>query len=186
MNEFDKSQAAKILACYNVTNKNTDLEKAQGFVLGQLDKSGRHVKTVDGWKSVKTHGHLINDTHQAPIISVPESPIHMPDDQFIVQQPVPFTPSPVIDSGKSLIEIRNEKNKKLCQIEERLDDHNQGLNSIDEDELVFLREKRKILQTVIQGLDKKIKTQKDDEIPEAIGEEVISEDPDAEPVNIAA
>jgi|GEM_PF-2317661 len=42
----------------------SDIEKAKAFMIGQLDKSGKNVKTALGWKPVKTHGHLVQqDTH---------------------------------------------------------------------------------------------------------------------------
>lgn len=39
--------------------ENLDIIKGKAFTIGQLDKSGRNVKTADGWKPVKTHGNLI-------------------------------------------------------------------------------------------------------------------------------
>lgn len=35
------------------------IEKAKAFQIGQTDKSGRNVKTLEGWKPIRTHGHLV-------------------------------------------------------------------------------------------------------------------------------
>ncbi len=44
----------------NKTKPNIDLfEKAKAFLVGQVDKSGKNVKTLDGWKPIKTHSHLV-------------------------------------------------------------------------------------------------------------------------------
>lgn len=53
MNSFEKSQAQKILSMYN--NFENDIEKAKAFPIGSLDKSGKNIKTVNGWVSVKKH-----------------------------------------------------------------------------------------------------------------------------------
>lgn len=59
MNELFKANAAKILACYS--NADDIFEKGKAFAIGQKDKSGKNVKTADGWKPVKTHGHLASE-----------------------------------------------------------------------------------------------------------------------------
>lgn len=40
-------------------------EKAKAFQIGQVDKSGKNVKTADGWKPIKTHSHLIDKQYSA-------------------------------------------------------------------------------------------------------------------------
>ena len=51
------------------------LVKAKAFQIGQLDKAGRYVKTADGWKPVKTHGHLITKKNDS-------QPVYNRDDVF--------------------------------------------------------------------------------------------------------
>lgn len=54
-NQYQKKQSANILKSFGY-----DIEKARGTTtpIGQLDKAGRYIKTAEGWKPVKTHGHL--------------------------------------------------------------------------------------------------------------------------------
>lgn len=59
---LNKARAAQILSLYGITPED-DLEKAKTFQIGQLDKSGKNVKTIDGWKPVKSHSHLVTADH---------------------------------------------------------------------------------------------------------------------------
>lgn len=58
MNDYEKSQSSKILAVYGIDSN--EISKSKGFEIGQVDKSGKHVKTAEGWKPIKTHSHLLN------------------------------------------------------------------------------------------------------------------------------
>jgi len=40
-------------------------EKAKAFQIGMVDKSGKNVKTADGWKPIRTHSHLIDKKYSA-------------------------------------------------------------------------------------------------------------------------
>lgn len=176
MNEFNKQQSAKILAVYGVPTE--DISKGKGFEIGQIDKAGLHVKTAEGWKSIKTHGHLVRHPHPEAGKKIPVEKIISP---IVTETPVEEVIAPVISPTKSLVEIRNDKNRKLSHVEEKLDEHYRGINILEDDELIFLREQRKLLQASIESLDKKIKTQKDDEIAEKPVEQEVTEDVDAEP-----
>ena len=60
MNKENQRISNNILKAYGVIS-NDDIEKARGKAkrIGELDKSGKNVKTADGWKPVKTHGHKV-------------------------------------------------------------------------------------------------------------------------------
>lgn len=180
MNEFQKAQSAKILSVYGLNSD--ELEKAKAFQLGQLDKSGRNVKTTDGWKPITTHGHLVRHPH-------PEAG-KKPKAEKQIEIPVTVVSNPISDEHKqkTLLDIRNEKNRKLKLIEEKLDDHNRGINILEDEELNQLRQNKVILQATIDNLDRKIKNQSDDDIVESISpsEIKLTEDPDEEPEIIQA
>lgn len=73
MNEFQKSQSAKILASYGKDLTNDILEKGKKAELGTVTNYSGHdyVKTAEGWKPVKTHGHLVGKQEQSTSISTP-------------------------------------------------------------------------------------------------------------------
>lgn len=52
-------------------DSNTDLIKGRGKTtpIGQVDKAGRYIKTAEGWKPVKTHGHLFKKEEAATATS---------------------------------------------------------------------------------------------------------------------
>lgn len=59
MNSFEKQQAAKILNCYNT---DSDIEKGRKATpIGQLDKSGKNIKTANGWEPVKKDKNKVED-----------------------------------------------------------------------------------------------------------------------------
>lgn len=61
--EFEKIQSQRILESYGIDVSSAELDDIEkggkSFPIGSLDKAKRHVKTAEGWKPVKTHGHLI-------------------------------------------------------------------------------------------------------------------------------
>lgn len=177
MNELNKSQAAKILSVYGVTPGDI-IEKGKKAAIGETrNYSGyEYVKTAEGWKPLKTHGHVIGAIEEKQIVE----PISVP----VVESTIPT---------KSLIEIRNEKNKKLSLIEEKIDDHYRGISPLEMDELSKLRQDKIILSATIDKIDQKIKNtpaeindEDEDEVSEETPELKITEDPDAEPSVIAA
>jgi hypothetical protein len=58
LHDLNTSQSDNIMKGFS-----DELEKAGKFLIGQLDKSGKNVKTADGWKPVKSHGHLTTHNH---------------------------------------------------------------------------------------------------------------------------
>lgn len=66
--EFTKlpQQGNNILKSFEV-----DLEKGKSFMIGQKDKSGKNVKTADGWKPVSSRGHLVTHNHDGSSKSSP-------------------------------------------------------------------------------------------------------------------
>lgn len=70
LHDLNKSQSNNIMKGFS-----DDLEKGAKFLVGQLDKSGKNVKTIDGWKPVKSHGHLV--THNTD--GTPKQKTQSPD-----------------------------------------------------------------------------------------------------------
>lgn len=72
INGLNDYLAEKVNLFFFVNNveksESDDLIKARGQVtpIGQIDKAGRYIKTADGWKPVKTHGHLAKKDDSAP------------------------------------------------------------------------------------------------------------------------
>jgi len=67
-------QGNNILKSFGIEDNN--IEKAKKFLIGQLDKSGKNVKTADGWKPVSTHGHLQTHHHSGePVVTANQTKI---------------------------------------------------------------------------------------------------------------